>query len=47
LSAANLNAIVSAPPVAVTPPASGGTTSTVSTTFPGQSITLLVIPSAK
>ncbi len=43
-SNANLNAIVSAPAVAVTPPAKGGTTSTLSATFPGQSITLLVIP---
>ncbi|MGB6687763.1 MAG: glycoside hydrolase family 44 protein [Terracidiphilus sp.] len=44
-SAANLNAIVSASPVAVTPPASGGSASTITTAFPGQSITLLVIPS--
>lgn len=43
-SNANLNAIASEPAVAVTPPADGGTTSTLSATFPGQSITLLVIP---
>jgi hypothetical protein len=40
----NLNEIVSEPAAAVTPPANGGTTSTLSATFPGQSITLLVIP---
>jgi hypothetical protein len=43
-SNANLNAIVAQPAAAITPPASGGTTSTISATFPGQSITLLVIP---
>jgi hypothetical protein len=40
----NLNAIVAEPAVTVTPPASGSTTSTIATTFPAQSITLLVIP---
>jgi len=43
-SNANLNAIVSQPAVTVTPPSGGGTTSTISTTFPAQSITLLVVP---
>ncbi len=43
-SNANLSTIVSPPAVAVTPPANNGTTSTLSATFPGQSITLLVIP---
>ncbi len=41
---ANLASIVAQPPEAVTPPASGGTASTISTTFPAQSITLLVVP---
>jgi hypothetical protein len=40
----NLAAIVAQPAVAVTPPAVGSTTSTFSTTFPAQSITLLVVP---
>lgn len=44
-SNANLNAIVSQPAATITPPASGSTTSTISVTFPGQSITLVVIPS--
>jgi hypothetical protein len=39
----NINAIVSLKPVAVTPLAGGGTTSTISYTFPTQSITLFVI----
>ncbi len=44
-SNANLNAIVAQPAVAVTPPASGSTTSTISNyTFPAQSITLFVVP---
>jgi len=43
-SNANLNAIVPQTAATVTPPSSGGTTSTVVYTFPGQSITLLVIP---
>jgi hypothetical protein len=45
-SNANLKAIVSQPTITVTPPSGGGTTSTLSTTFPAQSITLLVIPKA-
>jgi hypothetical protein len=43
-SNANLNAIVAQPAVSVTPPASGSTTSTITATFPAQSITLLVVP---
>ena len=43
-SNANLNAIVAAPDVKVTPPAAGSTASTVSAAFPAQSITLLVVP---
>ncbi len=43
-SNANLNAIVEQPAVAITPPATGGTSSTVTVTFPAQSITLLVVP---
>ena len=43
-SNANLAAIASQPAVTVTPPSGGGTTSTISTTFPAQSITLLVVP---
>jgi len=43
-SNANLNAIVPQTAATVTPPSSGGTTSTIVYTFPGQSITLLVIP---
>ncbi|MGA7158435.1 MAG: glycoside hydrolase family 44 protein [Acidobacteriaceae bacterium] len=43
-SSANLNAIVAQPAVSITPPGSGGTTSTITATFPAQSITLLVIP---
>jgi len=42
-SNANLNAITQQTPVTVTPPANGSTSSTLSYTFPGQSITLLVI----
>jgi len=40
----NLAAIVAQSPLTVTPPSGGGTTSTISTTFPAQSITLLVVP---
>lgn len=43
-SNANLNAIVSQPDVAVTAPASGSISSTITTKFPAQSITLLVVP---
>jgi hypothetical protein len=42
-SNANLNAIVAQPAVTVIP-GSGGAASTIATTFPAQSITLLVIP---
>lgn len=40
----NLNAIVPQSPLTVTAPTGTSTTSTVTTTFPAQSITLLVIP---
>ncbi|MGP8251325.1 MAG: glycoside hydrolase family 44 protein [Terracidiphilus sp.] len=43
-SNANINAIVAQPTVTVTPPSGGGTTSTISYTFPTQSITLFVVP---
>jgi hypothetical protein len=43
-SNANLAAIVAQPNVSVTPPAGASTTSTISSTFPAQSITILVIP---
>jgi hypothetical protein len=43
-SNANLAAIVPQSPLTVTPPSGGGTASTLSTTFPAQSITLLVVP---
>jgi hypothetical protein len=43
-SNANLNAIVAQPAVAVTPPSSGITSTIANYSFPGQSITLLVIP---
>ena len=43
-SNANLGAIVAQAGVTITPPASGGTTSTIAATFPAQSITLLVAP---
>jgi hypothetical protein len=43
-SNASLNAIVAQPAVTITPPTSGNTASTISTTFPAQSITLLVVP---
>jgi len=42
-SNANLAGIVAQPDLTVTPPTAGGTTSTISTTFPAQSITLLVV----
>ena len=45
-SSANLSAIVAQPDLTVTPPAGGGTSSSVTTTFPAQSITLLVVPNA-
>ena len=41
---ANLAAIAPQSDVPITPPSGGGTTSTISTTFPAQSITLLVVP---
>jgi hypothetical protein len=43
-SNANLAAIVAQSSLTVTPPSGGGTASTISTTFPAQSITLLVVP---
>jgi hypothetical protein len=43
-SNANLASIAAQAPIAVAPPASGSTTSSVSATFPAQSITLLVVP---
>jgi len=43
-SNANLTAIQSLSAATVTPPASGSTTSTITYTFPAQSITLFVIP---
>jgi hypothetical protein len=43
-SIANLAAIVAQPGLTVTPPSGGGTASTISTAFPAQSITLLVVP---
>ncbi len=43
-SNADLSAIVAQPNVTVTPPAAGSTTSTITSTFPAQSITLLVVP---
>lgn len=44
-SNANLTAIVAQPAATITPPVSGSTASTLSSlTFPGQSITLIVIP---
>jgi hypothetical protein len=45
-SSANIAAIVAKPNVAVTAPSGGSTTSTLSATFPAQSITILVIPKA-
>jgi hypothetical protein len=43
-SNASLSAIVAQPAVTITPPASGSNSSTITATFPGQSITLLVLP---
>jgi hypothetical protein len=43
-SNANLAAIVQQPNLTVTPPAQGSTTSTVTATFPAQSITMIVVP---
>ncbi len=43
-SNANLNAIVAEPSVTLTPPPSGSTASSLSQSFPAQSITLFVIP---
>ena len=43
-SNANLAGIIAKPAVTVTPPAKGSTTSTISATFPAQSITLFVVP---
>jgi hypothetical protein len=43
-SAANLSAIAPQTAATVTPPSGGGTTSTITYTFPAQSITLLVVP---
>jgi hypothetical protein len=43
-SSANLAAIVAQPAVSIKLPATGSTTSTLATTFPAQSITLLVVP---
>ena len=40
----NLAGILAQPDIAVTPPSAGGATSTISTTFPAQSITLFVVP---
>ncbi|WP_348264104.1 glycoside hydrolase family 44 protein [Telmatobacter sp. DSM 110680] len=45
-SSANLSAIATQPNLTVTAPAGTGTTSTLSTTFPAQSITVLVVPKA-
>ncbi len=44
-SNANLNAIVAGPAAAITAPGTGSTASTITATFPGQSITLIVVPS--
>jgi hypothetical protein len=43
-SNAHLAGITPQPNVAVTPPASGGTTSGITSTFPAQSITILIVP---
>jgi hypothetical protein len=43
-SNADLTKIAALAPVSITPPGGGATASTISTTFPGQSITLLVLP---
>jgi hypothetical protein len=41
---ANLKAVVAGPSYTITAPASGSTTSTITGTFPAQSITLLIVP---
>jgi hypothetical protein len=43
-SNADLTKIATDPAASITAPAGGGTTSTITSTFPGQSITLLVVP---
>ncbi|HXN47790.1 MAG TPA: hypothetical protein VN893_14180, partial [Bryobacteraceae bacterium] len=43
-SNANLAAIVAQPDLAVTGPVAGGTTSSLTATFPAQSITVLAVP---
>ena len=43
-SAQNLNTIVAQAPATITPPAGGGTASTITAQFPAQSITLFVVP---
>ena len=43
-SNANLQAIVSQPGISITAPTAGSTTSTLATTFPAQSITILIVP---
>jgi hypothetical protein len=45
-SSANLNAIVAQSDITVTAPPSGSMTSALSTTFPAQSITILIVPKA-
>ncbi len=45
-SSANLNAIVAQPNITVAAPTGSGTTSTLATTFPAQSITILIVPKA-
>jgi hypothetical protein len=45
-SSANLQAITAQPNVTVTAPSGGSTTSTLSATFPAQSITILAVPKA-
>ena len=45
-SSANLNAIVAQPNITLTAPTGSGTTSTLATTFPAQSITILIVPKA-
>jgi hypothetical protein len=43
-SNANLGGIIAQSAVAVSPPTAGSTSSTISATFPAQSITLLIVP---
>jgi hypothetical protein len=45
-SNANLSAIVAQPNITVTAPTGGGTTSTLTTSFPAQSITILIVSKA-